>query len=377
MRSKRLREALCALFCMMTFREAQAMRETYTSTTLFVVPWGGAQDSFRVVMPSQPARADFVPPIKGPQFFDVGRAGNVYIGMNAQPPEIRKYSQSGQLLWRIQGGDRRKSVTDDFIPFEQRKFAEINSMCCDDEDNVYVAEFDTVGDKGDRLVRYAADGTFAGFVSLGLKDACQLRRHPGGGITFLAKMENDPRSPSLAYPALWRDGKAAHDPTVHRPQDAYGRQYAGRFEAGSRWAWDSATSKAKQINRAPRNTIVLVRQGVRTKERFWEMTKSDGKIVISYPAMIRAHDIIGSDLAGNLYVDMLLAEQGLSVYEKDRIVKVNPITEEIVADMIRYPPPMTLDLISYPPIVVPETGDLYDFLDLSDGLHVVKYSVVK
>jgi len=371
MTRKRLEELLCAIVCMASAGVAHAGRERYTSQTLFVVPWGEVGNGFRVVMPTQPAGAEFIPPIKGPGPFEVDREGNIFVaGNQSGPSEGRKYRSDGTLLWRIQGAQKH-----DFSqPLEARKFTGIMSMCCDDEGNLYVREL--IGTENhDKLAKYTSKGDFAGFVSTGLKNADQLRRNPGGGITFLAFRKDNSGPSGKLYPTMWKEGQAAQIPTVHGPRDAQGMPYYGHFKERYPAGTDRSASPPKVRWEPLGRRIILLRQVWSPSQQSWDRPSSATKIVVPYPHNVQAQDIIASDVAGNLYVLAYMKDERVPRDREKRMVKVDPLHAEVVAEMVMIPGVQTLDLISNPPVVVPETGDVYDFLDFSDGLHVVKYSI--
>jgi len=352
-----------------------AAGQGYSSQTLFVVPWneptGMATTSggLRLLVPTQ-VSAEFLPPIKGPQFFDVDLEGNIYVGTNAQrPPEIRKYNPEGNLLWKIQGELERDFVT----PLEKRKFMEIESFCCDDEGNVYVQEpFYTPGDK---IAKYRRDGRFIGFISTGLAGPLRLKRHPGGGFEFLATMNNAPSG--LAYPAVFKDNTTSRDPQAWHAKDINGGVYGGNFFEEYPGGVGIATTATKRVMKQMGRAIVLKRGIPVPKETFWARTGVDLEILIPYLFTLSAQHIVASDSQGYLYLDLNLKADLLTPDQCHRIVKVDPIRRQIVAEFIRYPAEKTMDLTHRDPVVVPETGDVYEFYDLLDGLHVVKFSIAE
>ena len=351
--------------------------EAYSSETLFVVPWertdrkatGITSAGLRVRIPTQ-VSAEFLPPIRGPQFFDVDLEGNVYIGTNAQrPPQVRKYSRDGTLLWTIRGGDKKE-------PRERRIFAEIESVCCDNIGNVYINE--TLDWQDDRVAKYDNSGRFLGLIRTGLKHPHRLQRRQQGGFSFMAPMDNDPTGLPFAYPAVFEENRTSRDPGAWHPRDANGRTYAGSFSeeypVGIDWRPTTAT---KRVMKKMGKAIVLKRNVLPKKEEFSVGAKSDAEILIPYPFVISGHHIVAPDFKGFLYMDLFLEDDSVPPDQRDRIVKVDPMKGEIVGEFLRYPAEKTIDMTHRDPVVMPETGDVYDFYDLRDGLHVVKFSTNK
>jgi len=349
--------------------------EIYTSETLFAIPWStpataaaGTTHGLRLLIPTQ-VSADFQPSIKGPGGFDVDLEGNIYMSTNAQrPPEVRKYNPKGELLWTIRGALERDF---DSVPLEVRKFAEIGETCCDDEGNLYVTE--SLDYHEDKVAKYDKNGQFREFVRTGLRNPIQLRRHPGGGIAFLATMNNAPSG--VAYPAVFKDNSTSRDPGAGKPKDATGRTYSGEFVEKYLSPVGHPTTGPKYVQKDLGREVVLLRNPPRKKDKFWEWEDEVVlEILVPYPFTIYGQHIVASDSWGHLYLDLYLKDDLLTADQRDRIVKVDPISRQIVAEIMRYPAEKTMDLTHRDPVVVPETGDVYEFYDLPDGLHVVKFS---
>ena len=349
-----------------------AAGEAYSSQTLFVIPWneppgkGATSGGLRLMVPTQ-VSAEFLPPIKGPQFFDIDLEGNIYVGTNAQrPPEIRKYNPEGNLLWKIQGELERDFVT----PLEKRKFMEIESFCCDDEGNVYVQEpFYTPGDK---IAKYGRDGRFIGFLATGVAGPLRLKRHPEGGIAFLATRNNEPSG--LAYPAVFKDNSTSRNPQAWFAKDINGRVYGGSFSEEYPEGVGIATTATKRVMNKMGRAIVLKRGIPVPKETFWARTGIDLEILVPYPYKLSGQYLFGSDAAGCLYLVLAVDDDLVPRDQRERIAIVDPVARQIVGEYISFPGEKSLDMVSAIPVLVPETGDVYEFYDLLDGLHVVKFS---
>jgi hypothetical protein len=350
--------------------------EAYSSQTLFVIPWskpagkGTTSGGLRLLVPTQ-VSADFQPSIKGPQFFDVDLEGNVYVGTyGSQPPEVHKYSPGGNWIWTIRGAAERDFET---VSLEQRRFAEIESMCCDNDGNVYIVEGYDPAD--DRIAKYDSNGQFSEFVRTGVPNPLRLKRDPAGGIAFLARRENDndPRG-GVVYPALWKENKTVRDPGAGKPKDANGRIYYGEFSEEYPLGAFPLPPGTKHVMKKMGKAIVLKR-GTPVAKGALAPAGTDLETLIPYPFTLSGQNIIASDLKGSLYVDLYLNDPAVPEESRGRIVKVDPLSRLVLADIVRFPGEKTLNMINFDPVIVPETGDIYEFYDLRDGLHVVKFSI--
>ena len=344
--------------------------ETYSSETLFHIPWGEEQGGFEIRVPTQ-TDTGFIPPIKGPNQFEVDVQGNIFIGSNAQTSaEVRKYSSDGTLLCRIQGAPRY----DYSRPLEERKFAGIESMCCDNQGDIYIAEFLEYHE--DKIAQYGSDGRFIGFVATGFDYPGALKRSPNGGISFSGRWRNNPQGVSFSYPCVYRGGVARLATDAGAPKGPKGRVYAGFYSEHDTVGTDRSTTPPRKIRRGSMSEIILARYVLKPIERYWPKER-DREIRIPYPHKLSGNMLHAADATGRLYVEVYIKDEAVPVGQKSRLLKVDPVAENIIAEIILIPGENTRDRIAYPPVVIPETGDVYEFPDLPDGLYVIKHTLVK
>lgn len=356
--------------CMSDLVYASVFPETYSSETLFLIPWGEEQGGYDIGVPTQ-TDTGFIPPIKGPDKFEVDAQGSIFIGSNAQTPaEVRKYSSDGTLLWRIQGATKY-----DFSrPLKERKFAGIQSMCCDNQGNIYIAELSDHHE--DKIAQYGSDGRFIGFVATGFDFPVALKRHPDGGVSFTGRWRNNPQGVSFSYPCIYRDGVARLAADAGAPKGPNGRVYSGFNSEHDTVGIDRSTTPARKIRRGSMSEIILARYVSKPIERHWPK-EPDREIQMPYPHILSGNTLHAADANGRLYVEVYIKDEAVPVGQKSRLLKIDPITEKIVAEIILIPGKKTRDLIAYPPVVIPETGDVYEFPDLPDGVHVIKHTLLR
>jgi hypothetical protein len=367
--------AIALLLFLVTVRRAQPWPETYTSETLFVIPWGAEKDGFGFILRTQ-VDNEFFAQTKVPRFYDADPQGNIYIGTNiSRPPHVRKYNSRGELVWKIVGGYWEDPDDGRPLSLEERKFAEIESMCCDEGGNLYVAE--AMGRSGDKICKYGSNGEFVEFISTGFKKPHRLRRSSQGGVTFLAVMPDDPTGLPLAYPCSYISGVCTRNPNARFVRDAHGNMYDGVFSSTDIVDVDRSTSPPALVYRGNVGKFVLLKRIVpKTKERFWGPQEFDLEVRIPYKYEIAGHAICGSDIPdGNIYLTLYSRDERLSRSQRRRLVKVDPVGNRVLAETTLIPGSLTVDLISSAPVFVPETGEVYEFYDMLDGLRVVKYSI--